>query len=132
MIPLPDWNRLNPPRLPQSPSSGGAGRGCGDFSGCLLGCGGTLAVLVLAALTAQAFGIWAGLASLVVLVVAADRLVKAPRIVPGLLLGGLAAFAVVQVMARDYAHHPGWIGLNATLAFLLFAGAGYWDQRHTP
>ncbi|WP_243319752.1 hypothetical protein [Geothrix sp. SG200] len=127
MIPTPDWNRLRYRPLPPSTVRGD---GCGGAAGCLLGCGGTLAVVVLALLSGKAWGLWAGLGVLLVLVFAADRLVKGPRIVPGLLLGSLAALAVWKIMERDYFNQPGRMALSATAAFFLFAAAGAWEQWH--
>lgn len=127
MIPTPDWNRLRPHPLPQSTLPGRGG--CSDFSGCLLGCGGTLAVVVLTLTMAKGYGLWAGLGTLVGLIVLAEFLTKAPRIIPGILLGALAAAGVWQVMKRDYFNEPGWMVTNALLAFLLFSLAGYWDQK---
>lgn len=127
MIPVPDWNRLRPRTLPPSTLRGGGG--CSDFSGCLLGCGGTLAVVILALNIAKAYGLWAGLGALIVLIVLAELLAKAPRIIPGLLLGALAAAGVWLFMKRDSFNQPGWMATGALLAFLLFSAAGYWDQK---
>lgn len=130
MIPLPDWNRLRPHPLLRSSTRRGGGRGCSDFSGCTLGCGGALAVVVLTLAMANGYGLWAGLGTLVGLIVLAEFLAKAPRIIPGILLGALAAAGMWQVMKRDYFNEPGWMVTNALLAFLLFSLAGYWDQKH--
>lgn len=127
MIPTPDWNRLRHRPLPPSAVQGD---GCGAAAGCLLGCGGTLAVGVLALLAGKAWGLWAGLGALLALVFAADRLVKGPRVVAGLLLGALAALAVWKIMEPDYFNQPGRMALSAAAAFLLFAAAGAWEQRH--
>ena len=126
MIPLPDWSRLRPRALPPSAARSG---GCSDFSGCLLGCGGTLIVMVLSLNVAKRYGIWAGLAALAILILIANRLNKLSMTLVGVLLGALTAMGVWTFMAQDYSQHPEWRITNSLLAFGLLSLAGYWEQK---
>lgn len=127
MIPLPDWSRLRPYPLPRSSSSRKGG--CSDFSGCILGCGGLIAFVVLT-LNAFAYGVWAGLGTLIALGLIVQGLSKIPRIVSGLVLGSIFAVGVWISMKQDHWNEPGWMAFNALLVLGLFTFAGYWEQKY--
>lgn len=130
MMPLPDWTRLRPYPLPRAtvPSRGG----CGAFSGCTLGCGGTLAVLVLALEAWKTFGVLAGLGCLVALVLIAAGLARRSKLLAGVLLGAVAAVGVWHLMSRDYFKRPGQMLAYSCAALCLFSLAGYLEGIPRP
>jgi hypothetical protein len=95
-----------------------------------LGCCGLTAIALVVLWVAQRFGLWAGAAALVLLIVAAHRMSRLGRLAQGLLLGAFFAWGVWTFMARDYATLTGWRIANASLAFLAFTMAGRWMQKH--